>query len=117
MRPKIEPGCCYGAKIKNDAEQLNVIGPQVRKFRADKGWTQDQLAVKMQLWGWDTSRDSITRLENQSRRVADLELYLLAKVLGVRMDEFIPRNVRVKIREFGPRYRVKLSRGQVPHGP
>ncbi|MGD0813929.1 MAG: helix-turn-helix transcriptional regulator [Verrucomicrobiota bacterium] len=94
-----------------------MIGPRVRKLRAAKGWTQEQFAVKLQLFGWDTSRDSITRLENQDRRVPDLELFVLAKVLGVKTDELFPPVLRGKIKELGPRYRVKLSRGQVPPGP
>ena len=91
-----------------------MIGPQVRKFRERKGWTQDRLATRLQLYGWDTSRESVTRLENQRRRVADLEGFLIAKVLGVKSDDLLARSLRTKLRELGPHYRVKLSRGQVP---
>ena len=68
----------------------------------------------MQLSGWDTSRESVTRLEHQSRRVPDLELFVVAKVLGVKADELVSRNLRGKVKELAPHYRVKLSRGQVP---
>ena len=91
-----------------------MIGPQVRKFRLHKGWTQDRLAVKLQLFGWDISREAVTRLENQGRRVPDLELFVLAKVLGVKADDLFPRSLRGKLRDLAPRYRPKLSRGQVP---
>jgi transcriptional regulator with XRE-family HTH domain len=93
---------------------LNVIGPQVRRLREERGWTQDQLAAKLQLFGWDTSRDSVTRLETQGRRVPDLELFVLAKVLSVTSDDLFPRNLRGKIKALWPHYRAKLSRGQVP---
>ena len=86
----------------------------MRKLRQQKGWTQSQLAVKLQLRGWDTSRESVTSLENQQRRVPDLELFILAKVLGVRADDLFPRILRRKIKELYPQYRVKLSRGQIP---
>jgi len=102
------------AGIENYGSHLNVIGPQVRKFRTQKGWTQNQLALKLQLLGWDTSRESVTRLENQSRRIVDLELFVLAKVLGVKADNLFSRNLRGKIKVLAPHYRVKLSRGQVP---
>ena len=105
---------CYVAGIEDYASRLNVIGPQVRKLRTNKGWTQNQLALKLQLFGWDTSRESVTRLENQSRRVPDLELFVVAKILGVKADDLFPRNLRGKVREMAPHYRVKLSRGQVP---
>lgn len=104
------------ATIKGSTSHLNVIGPQVRKFRMHKGWTQDHLAVKLQLIGWDTSRESVTRLENQDRRIPDLELFVIAKVLGVKAEDLFPRNLRGKIKELAPQYRVKLSRGQVPPG-
>ena len=102
--------------IKRDAKNspLNVVGQQVRKFRERKGWTQNQVAVKLQLLGWDTSRESVTRLENQSRRLTDLELFIVAKILGVKADDLFPRALRGKIKELAPAYRVKLSRGQVP---
>ena len=100
--------------IKDGTEQLNVIGPQVRKLREQKGWTQDDLAVKAQLFGWDTSRLSVIRLENQERRVPDVELFVFARVLGVASDDLFPRNLRGKIKTLWPHYRVKLSRGQVP---
>jgi hypothetical protein len=105
---------CYGAAIKDDTKQLNFIGPQVRKFRQAKGWTQDYLAAKVQLFGWDTTRISVTRLENQERRVPDVELFVFASVLGVPADELFPPNLRKKIKTLWPQYRVKLSRGQVP---
>ena len=86
----------------------------MRKLRTNKGRTQNQLALKLQLFGWDTCRESVTRLENQSRRVPDLELFVVAKILGVKADDLFLRNLRGKVREMAPHYRVKLSRGQVP---
>ena len=108
------PAKCYGEFIKDVTRQLNFIGPQVRKFREAKGWTQDNLAVKVQLFGWDTSRLSVTRLENQERRVPDVELFVFASVLGVSTDDLFPPNLRKKIKTLWPQYRVKLSRGQLP---
>jgi transcriptional regulator with XRE-family HTH domain len=56
-----------------------------------KGWTQEDLAIKLQFSGWDTSRESVARLQNQGRRVPDLELFLLARILGVKADDLFPR--------------------------
>jgi len=86
----------------------------VRKLRGRKGWTQNELAVKLQLSGWDTSRESVSSLENQQRRVPDLELFLIARILGAKMEDLFPRNVRGKLKELFPQYRAKLSRGQIP---
>ena len=86
----------------------------MRKLRTHKGWTQNELARKLQLFGLDTSQESVTRLENQSRRVPDLELFVVAKILGVKADDLFPRNLRSKVKELAPHYRVKPSHGQVP---
>jgi transcriptional regulator with XRE-family HTH domain len=96
---------------------LNVVGAQVQKLRLRKGWTQDQLAIKLQLFGWDTSRESVAKLEKHRRRVPDVELFVLGKVLGIALEEIFPRNLRAKVKELGPYYRAKLSRGQVPPVP
>ena len=101
------------ASIKKKPSLLNVIGPRVRWLRERKGWTQDRLAVKLQLIGWDVSRNAVTTLENQQRRVTDLELFALARVLGVKADELLPRNMR-RYKQLWRNYRPKLSRGQVP---
>jgi transcriptional regulator with XRE-family HTH domain len=93
---------------------LNVVGPQVRKFRQQRGWTQNEFAIKLQLFGWDTSRESVTSLENQQRRVPDLELFIFARVLGAKMENLFPRSMGGKLKELYPQYRVKLSRGQIP---
>lgn len=95
---------------------LNVIGQQVKKLRLAKGWTQNELAVKLQLYGWDTSRESVVKLEHARRRVPDLELFVLTKVLGAKYEDLFPRNLRSRIKELWPEYRAKLSRGQIPPG-
>jgi transcriptional regulator with XRE-family HTH domain len=62
---------------------LNLVGPQVRKLRDQKNWTQDLLAQKLQLTGWDVSRTSLAKLEAQLRWVSDVQILFLARVLGV----------------------------------
>jgi transcriptional regulator with XRE-family HTH domain len=79
-----------------------------------KGWTQSHLALRLQLLGWDTSRESVSSLENQRRRVPDLELYALSKSLAVKLEDLFPKQLRSKIKHLLPNYRAKLSRGQLP---
>ena len=86
---------------------LNVVGPQVRKFRTKKGWTQEVLAARLQVEGWDVSRESIAKLEAQFRRVPDCELLFLAKVLGVKVGDFFPGNLDLK--KLDPALRLKVS--------
>jgi len=102
------------ASIKKADSQLNVVGPQVRQFRLRKGWRQLQLARAMQLRGWDTSRDSVTRLENQVRRVTCLELFIVAKCLGVGTDELYAQDLERRTKGLAPPFRWRLTRGRVP---
>jgi transcriptional regulator with XRE-family HTH domain len=58
-----------------------------------KGWSQEFLATRLQLRGWNISRDSLASLESQRRRVPDCEMLYLARVLGVRLEDLFPRNL------------------------
>jgi len=86
---------------------LNLIGPQVRKFRNQKNWTQEALAAKLQVEGWDVSRESLAKLEAQFRRAPDCELLFLAKVLGVEVMKLFPKNLDLK--KLDPSLRLKVS--------
>jgi transcriptional regulator with XRE-family HTH domain len=72
---------------------MNLIGPQVRKRRIKKGWSQELLATKLQLRGWSISRDSLASLELQRRRVPDCEMLYLARVLGVSLEDLFPKTL------------------------
>ena len=81
---------------------LNVVGPQVRRIRNKRNWTQSVLARKLQLQGWDVSVNSLGKLEAQLRRVPDCELMFLAKVLSVDLKELFP--TRCSLRQLGPEF-------------
>lgn len=81
---------------------LNVVGPQVQKFRVRKGWTQPILAQKLQLQGWSVSTGSVGKLEAQLRRVPDCELMFLARVLGVSISDLFPKGA--PLRQLGPQF-------------
>ena len=52
----------------------NLIGPQVRRYRARKRWSQQTLAAKLQLRGWSISRDlRIAKLIQVTNGRTDLE--------------------------------------------
>ena len=60
----------------------NVSGEKIRQVRHMKRMSQSALAAKMQVEGV-LERDSISRIESGERFVADYELQVFAKVLGV----------------------------------
>jgi transcriptional regulator with XRE-family HTH domain len=83
---------------------LNLVGPQVRKWRAKKGWTQEKLAQKLQLLGWSISRHSVAKLELGLRRVPDCEVVFLAKVLGTGTNDLFPKHMTFK--RVGPAFQA-----------
>lgn len=72
----------------------NVVGPHVAKLRGQHGLSQSALAAKCQRLGWSVSRGIIAGIEGQVRRVTDLELALLARVLGTSLDALLPKAAR-----------------------
>ena len=65
------------------------MGPVVRKLREGRGLTQAALAAKLNVAGWDVSRDIIARIEGRVRWVADAEIAKLAAALGVDGPELL----------------------------
>jgi transcriptional regulator with XRE-family HTH domain len=69
----------------------NLVGPILRKLRYDYGLTQDEVAKKCQLMGWDIARETILKIESNRRLVADYEIYLLAKALNIPPERLMPK--------------------------
>ena len=70
---------------------LNLSGPQIRKLRYARGWSQNILATKLQLLGWDTDRVGVAKIEAQLVHVDDYELLYFAKVFNVGLSDLFPR--------------------------
>ena len=69
----------------------NIVGPVVRHLRAAQGLTQPMLVAKLNVRGWDISRETFAKIESQIRWVADFELLWLADALGVEAAELLRR--------------------------
>jgi len=65
----------------------------VRELRNKQGLTQSGLVTKLNLLGWDVSRDIVARIEGQIRWVADFEIVMLAGGLGIEYTELLRQSV------------------------
>lgn len=75
----------------------NAIGPAVRRLRIERELTQDQLAARLALAGLDSAdRVWVAKVEAQIRSVFDYELAVIATVLGVTVDELLPKGKELK---------------------
>lgn len=66
-----------------DGDKMNLIGEKVRKYRKAKRMSQQYLSNQLELLGVYVCRGSISRIEDCSRTVTDIELFAIAKVLQV----------------------------------
>ena len=76
-------------KIYKYRGRCNASGNNIRRIREQKQWSQEQLAARLQLEGLPIQQKAISRMETGDRVVADFELLLLAKVLGVCRGELL----------------------------
>ena len=66
---------------------MNLIGKNLKKFRKKKRLSQQMLSNKLELLGVYVCRGSISRIEDHSRTVTDIELFAIAKVLEIPITE------------------------------
>ena len=79
----------------------NVIGPNVAKFRFQRGWTQDELAAKLQLLGCYMTRDILANIETQRCIVKDKQIEFFAEIFGVKEGSLFPEKRRFSGRVVG----------------
>ncbi len=71
----------------------NLVGRQVRHFRKKRKLSQKQLSEKLETMAIYICRGSISRIEDGSRTVTDIELYGLATILGTSIESLFPANL------------------------
>lgn len=71
-----------------DGKQKNMIGKKVRKLRKNQNMSQAELSAKLETLAIYICRGSISRIEDQSRTVTDIELYGLSQVLSTPVEDF-----------------------------
>ena len=71
-----------------DTQEKNLIGENVRRLRIEKKLSQQILSAKLETLGVYICRGSVSRIEDKSRTVTDIELWGLAQILGVTIEEF-----------------------------
>ncbi|HIF9305530.1 helix-turn-helix transcriptional regulator [Photobacterium damselae subsp. damselae] len=67
--------------------KLNIIGSQVRALRKSQKLTQEELATKCNLLGFDVSRSTLAKIEAEIRQVTDIELFIIAKALNININQ------------------------------
>ncbi|MCL2817282.1 MAG: helix-turn-helix domain-containing protein [Clostridiales bacterium] len=67
----------------------NIVGLKVVAIRNKLDLKQKDFLARLQVLGMDVSATSLSRLEGQYRLVQDFEVVILAKALGVTVNELL----------------------------
>ena len=82
-----------GFMYKNRAAngENNICGQKVREIREQlpEKTSQRKLADMLQMEGLDLDKNAVQRIESGKRFVTDIELKVMAKVLGVSYQELL----------------------------
>ena len=70
-----------------EGKEMNLIGDRLRVLRKKHHLSQQQLSERLETQAVYICRGSISRIEDKSRTVTDIELMGLAKVLGVKIRD------------------------------
>ena len=73
-------------RLYTPGERYNLCGERAREVRMRMGWSQEELAAKLQLAGLQLGQMAVSRIETGKRVVPDFELPILAEVLRVSTD-------------------------------
>ncbi len=63
-----------------------VIAEKVRQLRTERGWSQDDLARRMEELGWPMHQTTVAKLEAAKRPIRAAEVYALAMAFGLPMQ-------------------------------
>lgn len=80
--------------MEQNNRQQNLIGPVVRRLRMAGGLSQEALAARLQVAGWDITRAGISKIESRIRRVNDAEMLVLARALKCDLIDLFPPKPR-----------------------
>ena len=64
----------------------NLVGKNIEKLRKEKGIKQKDFIAKIQIMGCDMNPTSYSKLEGQIRIATDKEIYVIAKILDVPIE-------------------------------
>ena len=74
-----------------DGEKKNLIGEKVKKIRIERNMSQQELSNKLELQGVYVCRGSISRIEDCSRTVTDIELFAICEEFGVNAEDLLTK--------------------------
>lgn len=65
----------------------NLVGKNIERIRKEKGIKQKDFIAQIQVMGCDMNPTSYSKLEGQIRSTTDKEIFVIAKILNIAMED------------------------------
>ena len=65
----------------------NIVGKNIERMRKERGIKQKDFIAKIQTMGCDMNPTSYSKLEGPVRSATDKEIFVIAKILNVKMED------------------------------
>ena len=75
-----------------DYGNCNLVGKNIERLRKARGIKQKDFIARIQIMGCDMNPTSYSKLEGQLRSATDREIYVIAKVLNVKIEDLFEEN-------------------------
>lgn len=72
---------------KKEYGVANMVGQNIERLRKEHGIKQKDFIAKMQTMGCDINPTSYSKLEGQLRSATDKEIYVISKILSIKMED------------------------------
>lgn len=84
-----------GEAVSPRVKNLNLIGPKVRHLRNQRSWSQNDLAIRLQILGMDEgTRCRVSKIESRLVWVSDEDMIYLARAFKVEVGDLYPEMIR-----------------------
>jgi transcriptional regulator with XRE-family HTH domain len=62
---------------------FNIVGQNISKFRRQRGWTREELALKLKLLGCNITPQILSHIETRRYIVTDMQIVFFSEVFSV----------------------------------
>jgi transcriptional regulator with XRE-family HTH domain len=69
-----------------------MVGKRIEQLRKAQGIKQKDFIARIQIMGCDMNPTSYSKLEGQLRSATDREIYVIAKILNVKIEALFEEN-------------------------
>ena len=77
---------------KKSSGTSNLVGKNIERLRKEQGIKQKDFIARMQVMECDINPTSYSKLEGQLRSATDMEIFTIAKILKLKMEDLFTKS-------------------------